>query len=208
MKLLKLVLPAMLLVISASVNATTTTYLSIGDYDSQVGQTITDDYSNSGYVFKQSDAVMSAVLGETDYTTTGFSNHNIVPSEYYCAGCNGSFELGFTTTSIGDSLGVYGVGFDIVANSSSIPYDALVTFGDNSTSLYQLASIGFFGLTSDLGIQNIYFGLGGERTTNGSFAIDNLSISAVSTVPVPAAAWLFGSALLGFFGFSRRKVNT
>lgn len=30
---------------------------------------------------------------------------------------------------------------------------------------------------------------------------------APSTVPVPAAAWLFGSALLGFFGFSRRKVN-
>jgi len=29
----------------------------------------------------------------------------------------------------------------------------------------------------------------------------------VSTVPVPAAAWLFGSALLGFFGFSRRKAN-
>jgi len=29
----------------------------------------------------------------------------------------------------------------------------------------------------------------------------------VSAVPVPAAAWLFGSALLGFFGFSRRKAN-
>lgn len=29
----------------------------------------------------------------------------------------------------------------------------------------------------------------------------------VSTVPLPAAAWLFGSALLGFFGLSRRKVN-
>ena len=28
-----------------------------------------------------------------------------------------------------------------------------------------------------------------------------------SVVPVPAAAWLFGSALLGFFGFSRRKAN-
>ncbi len=27
-----------------------------------------------------------------------------------------------------------------------------------------------------------------------------------STVPVPAAAWLFGSALLGMFGFSRRKA--
>lgn len=29
----------------------------------------------------------------------------------------------------------------------------------------------------------------------------------VSTVPLPAAAWLFGSALLGFFGFTRRKAK-
>jgi len=35
-----------------------------------------------------------------------------------------------------------------------------------------------------------------------SFRIDRLEVSAV---PVPAAAWLFGSALLGMFGFSRRK---
>lgn len=27
-------------------------------------------------------------------------------------------------------------------------------------------------------------------------------------VPIPAAAWLFGSALLGFFGLSRRKLAT
>ncbi len=35
-----------------------------------------------------------------------------------------------------------------------------------------------------------------------SFRIDFIEVSAV---PVPAAAWLFGSALLGMFGFSRRK---
>ena len=35
--------------------------------------------------------------------------------------------------------------------------------------------------------------------------LDNLQ---VNVVPVPAAAWLFGSALLGFFGFSRRKVKS
>jgi len=29
----------------------------------------------------------------------------------------------------------------------------------------------------------------------------------ISAVPVPAAVWLFGSGLLGLFGFSRRKVN-
>jgi hypothetical protein len=28
----------------------------------------------------------------------------------------------------------------------------------------------------------------------------------VSSVPIPAAAWLFGSGLLGLFGFSHRRV--
>lgn len=32
-------------------------------------------------------------------------------------------------------------------------------------------------------------------------------IGVPSTVPVPAAAWLFGTALLGFLGFSRRKAT-
>jgi len=33
----------------------------------------------------------------------------------------------------------------------------------------------------------------------------NCSMAIVSTVPVPAAAWLFGSGLLGLIGVSRRK---
>ena len=44
------------------------------------------------------------------------------------------------------------------------------------------------------------------------YIIDNLtgtfgSTEDISPIPVPAAAWLFGSALLGFFGFSRKKAN-
>ncbi|MCP4769097.1 MAG: PEP-CTERM sorting domain-containing protein [Gammaproteobacteria bacterium] len=35
----------------------------------------------------------------------------------------------------------------------------------------------------------------------GSGALDNLTYSVV---PVPAAVWLFGTALLGFIGLSRR----
>ena len=34
--------------------------------------------------------------------------------------------------------------------------------------------------------------------------LDNLQFNAV--VPLPAAGWLFGTALLGFFGFSRKKL--
>lgn len=43
-----------------------------------------------------------------------------------------------------------------------------------------------------------------NKTNETEFYINSMT---VSTVPVPAAAWLFGSALLGFFGFSRRKAN-
>ena len=47
---------------------------------------------------------------------------------------------------------------------------------------------------------------GSESTAN--LSIDNLNVASnISTVPVPAAAWLFGSALLGFLGFSRRKLK-
>ena len=34
----------------------------------------------------------------------------------------------------------------------------------------------------------------------------NLSISPITATPVPAAVWLFGSALVGIFGVSRRRV--
>src|SRR5688500_17216263 len=74
--------------------------------------TVTDDYSNPGYVFSQDDVTMSAILGETDYMTTGFLNWNLVSGGYYCAGCNGSFELSFLTTTVGNAEGVNGVGVD------------------------------------------------------------------------------------------------
>jgi hypothetical protein len=39
--------------------------------------------------------------------------------------------------------------------------------------------------------------------TNGSFT-DTVTVN-VSAVPIPAAAWLFGSGLLGLVGIARRK---
>ena len=51
-----------------------------------------------------------------------------------------------------------------------------------------------------------------RRNESGLFLVtfDNINIStgkdSISTVPVPAAAWLFGSALIGFAGFRRKSV--
>jgi hypothetical protein len=58
----------------------------------------------------------------------------------------------------------------------------------------------FFGLLSDTLFDAVKF----TETTGG---IDNEFYGEmfVRAVPLPAAAWLFGSALLGLFGLSRRK---
>jgi hypothetical protein len=55
-------------------------------------------------------------------------------------------------------------------------------------------------------------GVGGSPMDNGpfpgfnaNFDITSVHVTSVSTVPVPAAVWLFGSGLLGLVGVARRK---
>jgi len=209
--------------LSASANAVTTTYTDSTTFLAQLGASITDDYSAAGYVFYQSDAEMSAVLNETQYTATGFSELNTVfnsPADpHYCAGCNGSFLLNFQSTSVGNASGVFGVGFDFANVGSNVPYYAFVTFGNGSTLDVALPITlnfpdnGYFGITSDLRIASIAFGLSGGGTTQlGSFAIDNLTIGAASPVdaiPLPAGLPLFASGLgaLGLLGWRSRRKN-
>jgi hypothetical protein len=59
-------------------------------------------------------------------------------------------------------------------------------------------------LRSVLGVADHIYGLrveahGGKTLTSGSYTTN------VSTVPVPGAALLFGSAIAGLVGFSKRK---
>jgi hypothetical protein len=45
----------------------------------------------------------------------------------------------------------------------------------------------------------------GNGTTSYDTLIDNVSVVAVSSVPLPAAIWMFSSALVGLLGFTRLK---
>ena len=143
-----------------------------------IGQSVTDDYSNPNYQFIQNNAAMSAVLGETDYQSTGHQNLNIVQgSDTYCAGCNGSFQLSFLTTSVGDNQGVLAVGVKVVSNSQQLPYFAFVTFADGTTDNIALPATGYFGVTAPERIATIHFGLTmGGTTQSGSFVIDDLTV--------------------------------
>jgi len=191
-------------------------------FEKTLGTSLTDDYENPGY-YKGSflsiwnDADMSAVLREVSYKTTAFLNTNIITdnsvnnNRYYCSGCNGSFELDFTTTSVGDSNGVFGVGFNYLSDGTP-PYMAFVTYGDGSTENIFINTSDnfdtFFGLSSDLLIQTIHIGLiDGKKGFYSHFNLDNLTIgSSISVVPLPAGLPLFAAGL-AFIGFVSRRKN-
>ncbi|NER52580.1 MAG: PEP-CTERM sorting domain-containing protein, partial [Symploca sp. SIO1A3] len=194
-------------------------------FESQLDNFIVDDYSNPGYLAgdnfdganfdSHTDTNISNIIGETQYTTTGFSNNNLIPGQssgdpYYCAGCNGSFLLDFTSTSVGNNSGVFGVGFDIEGVAEGVfGTFAFVTFGDGSTDNFLVPERvdEFWGITSDLLISSIHFGLenGGANTDNSvqRMALDNLTIGSGGTstaVPEPAstlALLAFGAAAAG-----------
>ncbi len=167
--------------------ATPVFYTDRTTFEAALGTTITDGYGTPPYpagFATYSDAVFSAYVGETDYHTTAYANWNMhLVTDMYCAGCNGSYELSFQTTSVTEGgTGVYGVGLDIVGNSSSLPYYAFITYGDGTTEDLALPAVtypgsAFFGVTAPELIERIHFGLsGGGSTTSGSFVIDNLTI--------------------------------
>jgi MYXO-CTERM domain-containing protein len=169
--------------------ATPTYYNSLAAFQLDITSTVTDDYQNPAYVFNQSNAVMSAVFGETDYMTTGFVDWNlVVGGGHYCAGCNGSFELQFQTTSVGNAIGVNGAGFDIASSDNT--YFAYITFGDGTTDNIQLPPAGtFWGVAAPERIERIHIGLSnGASTTGGYFELDNLIVGdgAVGTCTVDA----------------------
>jgi hypothetical protein len=197
----------------------TTTYNSRDIFLNSVGQSVTDDYSSPGYGYDISDAAMSAVLGQTQYRAISFPNINLVASELgdataYCAGCNGSFDLIFTSTTLGNTNGVYGAGFDVVINDGYLGFNAsaAVTFGDGTRRLYALpignyVPYAFWGITSDSEIREIDIvrtdgqpsPSNDEPTQQIVFAMDSLTIASAqkaSALPEPSLGVLSGLCLI------------
>jgi hypothetical protein len=215
------VLAVTALTASRAVEAATITYNDLGAYLAGTGPELTDTFDATGYltgdvfdngtVHIHSDAHMSAVFGETDYRSTGFTNWNIITDAgtRYCAGCNGSFELIFTSTSMGTATGVFGVGLDF-ENRDTLPYHAFVTFGDGTTTDYALPVAfnvsGFWGITSDRLVSKIDFGLAnGGVTQDGYFQMDTLRLSGERVVPEPTSFLLLGSGVATLLMRRRRR---
>jgi hypothetical protein len=76
-------------------------------------------------------------------------------------------------------------------------WDMLQVASDKITLGFYLTTLKVFGTMT---------GLDAEKLGRGTTA--DLYVAGINEVPIPAAAWLFGSALLGLTGLRRRKTAT
>lgn len=80
-------------------------------------------------------------------------------------------------------------------------------------NLYGSFEVDYFSMNYSIDLSSLSDGLLDVTVKNsrGDFyfgkSILDVEFENLSPVPVPAAAWLFGSALLGFAGFSRHRKN-
>jgi hypothetical protein len=136
-----------------------------------------------------------------DYTGVGFWTGSVT-----CTSCalNGtSFSFNPTNVSIYDNSDYQGNGYDEMFMASS---------DDPLGSYMDLVALGSDWFSSDAlpsDLPALYFenvlALGNEFIP-GETTIE-YHLTEVSAVPVPPAIWLFGSALAGFVGWSRRRQN-
>lgn len=136
-------------------------------------------------------------------STYGSSWHFIGPA-FNANDVNGTGQLNIATGDLGGT----NLAFDKLitgfgANWSGVSNDRTtsIIIGNEVIDLPNING-GFFGFISDVAFTSVDFVL-----TSGAadgFAIDNV---VYSPVPLPAAAWLFGSGLLGLVGMSRRKKS-
>src|SRR5262245_20502578 len=110
------------LLATESAQGATTVFNNRAAFEVTLADLVLDDYEKPAYddggpflSTTHSNAAMSAVLSETTYTSTTFNEYNLIVefpagNHYYCSGCNGSFRLDFTDTSVGTTSGVFGAG--------------------------------------------------------------------------------------------------
>lgn len=213
---------AMLIAISSSAHAQLITVQFEGTVDSISGNAAAlIDIGNSftgSYTYETSTPDTNANTIAGDYT------HAIQEITFTVGGFSFTKGIDLSPSFATDSILITnnGFGIDLDAYAAVVPVLSGSDVGDFSASkfgfeMYLAGSTGSVytddSLPSDLNLASFQsFDLGLQPTlqlmftdggTKSTFASAN--ISSISTVPVPAAVWLFGSGLISLIGVARRK---
>ncbi len=177
---------------------------------SQLLVNVTQSGSNVLFKFTNSSVIASSIAdiyfdyGNTNYFTS--ISNNILGAAGESAGVN--FRDGATPANL---PGGNPIGFTADARGSSAP--PVSPNGINASTEFA-AFLGVLGITSSFGdviaaLDSNAFRIGLHVQAIGDLGKSESFVSAPgspSQVPVPGAIWLFGSAILGFAGFSNRKI--
>ena len=140
--------------------------------------------------FSDGSFLSGSFLYDADTNATDFSNLTFA-CDNVCAGnvnnLSGQVEDGETGTEL--------FLFGLAGNDESIEINLL--FDGYLTNLGGQVSLDLFGGGVPIQVQN--------REDDGFADATNATTISASPVPVPAAAWLFGSALIGLAGIKRKK---
>lgn len=205
-----LVMVAVLMFVASTAKATTISFENITN-------NTTDDLS--GQLAVESTSVADGVEFKV---TNSVGTASSITDIYFDLGTNTGL---FTDISIFESSA--GVSFDLAPHPSNLPGGTDIGFtsdlGGDSTA--PATSANGVNASGEYITFMLTFGTGFNYDDyladlmDGTFRVgmhiqaigtsgDSDSYASVSTVPVPAAAWLFGTALFGFFATTRRKNNS
>ena len=93
-------------------------------------------------------------------------------------------------------------GLDLFSFQETAQFDILLSSGDTSSSTIS-PNLSFFGLIADTAFNTI--NLSASLSASDSMRIDNFSFASPNLIPIPAAVWLFGTAMIGLIGFGKRR---
>lgn len=149
-------------------------------------------------------------LESAEYFTGGSSISFDTTTAYYGDDANGE-TIEFRAGSNGDTLQLLG---SPMGGFSDFTFNELtneVTYsGQYNDPVTGFTDFSFSGTDFNVDLTTLqaagYEGFINTASLNSSYSVDALNVS-ISAVPLPAAAWLFGTGLVGLFGISRRRVR-
>jgi len=208
----------------SSAHSATTTYTSQANYLTALGGTtvITQNFDGltSGDIIADGDTLDNATYSYAisggfeilvdDYYDTTSPNNYLGTTDGSGAFFGGdSFTITFDQTL--HAIGLYVISADTIFDDDfTITTSSGQTASNSEVPDITLSDGGAFyiGLIEDdfnLGFNSITFSSSDE---NYLFNIDDITVSEVSAVPLPAAVWLFGSGLAFLTGMRRTKRNS